>query len=97
MGTHQKKVYQYHLDADYRDVNGVPAIGAQLQALRIAAADPSSVHLTAQPGEPAEPCDCARLGAPKPAQAAAPSATATAPSRSRTAPALPTSPRRPPS
>ena len=54
MGTLQKKVYQYHLDADYRDVNGRPAIGAQLQALRIAAADPSSDHLVAQPGEPAD-------------------------------------------
>lgn len=58
MGTHQKKVYQYHLDADYRDINGRPAPGAQLQALRIAAADPSSAHLTAQPGQPVEPCDC---------------------------------------
>jgi hypothetical protein len=63
MGTHQKKVYQYHLNADYRDVNGHPAIGAQLQALRMAAADPSSLHLTAQPGEPAEPCECTRAGA----------------------------------
>jgi SNF2-related domain/Helicase conserved C-terminal domain len=63
MGTLQKKVYQYHLDADYRDIKGNPAIGAQLQALRIAAADPSSECLTAQPGEPAEPCECARAGA----------------------------------
>jgi SNF2 family DNA or RNA helicase len=31
----------------------------------MAAADPSSVHLTAQPGKPSEPCNCARLGAPK--------------------------------
>jgi len=63
MGTLQKKVYQYHLDADYRDIKGNPAIGAQLQALRIAAADPSSEHLVAQPGEPVEPCECARVGA----------------------------------
>src|ERR1051325_6280364 len=48
MGTHQKKVYQYHLEAEYVDVNGNPAIGAQLQALRLAAADPSSPLLTAQ-------------------------------------------------
>jgi hypothetical protein len=58
MGTLQKKVYQYHLEADYRDINGRPAIGAQLQALRIAAADPASPLLVAQPGEPAEPCEC---------------------------------------
>jgi hypothetical protein len=58
MGTLQKKVYQYHLDAEYRDLDGCPATGAQLQALRIAAADPSSDHLTAQPGEPVEPCEC---------------------------------------
>lgn len=63
MGTHQKKVYRYHLDAEYRDVNGNPAIGAQLQALRIAAADPSSELLTTQPGEPCETCDCAKAGA----------------------------------
>jgi hypothetical protein len=30
MGTLQKKVYECHLRADYRDVNGRPAIGAQL-------------------------------------------------------------------
>jgi len=63
MGTLQKKVYQYHLEAEYRDINGEPAVGAQLQALRIAAADPSSRHLTAQPGQPVELCDCARVGA----------------------------------
>jgi hypothetical protein len=63
MGSQQKKVYQYHLQAEYRDINGKPAIGAQLQALRIAAADPTSLHLTGQPGEPAEPCECTRVGA----------------------------------
>ena len=62
MGTLQKKVYRYHLDADYRDCKGNPAIGAQLQALRIAAADPSSEHLMAQPGEPTELCECVRSG-----------------------------------
>jgi len=63
MGTLQKKVYQYHLEADYRDVNGRPAIGAQLQALRIAAADPSSEHLVSQPGQPVETCECSNAGA----------------------------------
>jgi hypothetical protein len=58
MGTRQQKVYQYHLNADYRDKNGDPAMGAQLQALRMAAADPTSVHLERQPGEPAELCVC---------------------------------------
>ena len=65
MGTLQKKVYQYHLEAEYRDINGKPAIGAQLQALRMAAADPSSLHLTPQPGDPTERCDCTRMGAPE--------------------------------
>ena len=60
MGSLQKKVYQYHLQAEYRDINGKPAIGAQLQALRIAAADPSSLYLTAQLGGPAESSDCVR-------------------------------------
>jgi hypothetical protein len=63
MGSQQKKVYQYHLEAEYRDVNGKPAMGAQLQALRIAAADPSSSHLAAQSGEPVEPCECSSLSA----------------------------------
>src|ERR1051326_132713 len=63
MGTHQKKVYQYHLEAEYADVNGNPAIGAQLQALRIAAADPSSPLLTAQMGQPVESCECMNAGA----------------------------------
>jgi hypothetical protein len=62
MGSLQKKVYQYHLNAEYRDIKGQPAIGAQLQALRIAAADPSSLHLTTQPGEPVESCACSRQG-----------------------------------
>src|SRR5262249_18367785 len=58
MGSLQKQVYQYHLEAEYRDVNGQRAIGAQLQALRIAAADPSSSHLQRQPGEPVILCSC---------------------------------------
>ena len=44
-GTRQQKVYRYHLEAPYLDVNGDKAIGAQLQSLRIAAADPSSTCL----------------------------------------------------
>ena len=61
MRVHSKVLI--HLEAEYRDINGEPAVGAQLQALRIAAADPSSRHLTAQPGQPVELCDCARVGA----------------------------------
>jgi len=58
MGTWQKKVYQYHLDAVYLDINGREAVGARLQALRIAAADPTSPLLVQQPGEPTERCGC---------------------------------------
>lgn len=59
MGTNQMRVYKYHLDAKYTDINGRPATGAQLQALRIAAADPSATdHLHEQPGDPCEPCTC---------------------------------------
>lgn len=42
MGTLQKQVYQYHLQAAYVDKNGRPAVGAQLQSLRMASADPAS-------------------------------------------------------
>ena len=52
MGTLQADVYKYHLDCDYWDVNGDEAIDARLQALRMAAADPSSVHLKPQNGSP---------------------------------------------
>lgn len=41
-GTQQSRVYEYHLKANYMDKNGSPAIGAQLQALRSAAAAPQS-------------------------------------------------------
>jgi hypothetical protein len=58
MGTHQQRAYQYHLQANYVDCNGQKAIGAQLQALRTAAADPSSNHLQPQIGEPTEDCTC---------------------------------------
>ncbi|MDE2103518.1 MAG: DEAD/DEAH box helicase [Patescibacteria group bacterium] len=42
MGLYQAAAYQFHLKAKYQDVNGRPAIGAKLQALRIAAANPAS-------------------------------------------------------
>ncbi len=42
LGTLQSRVYEYHLNASYVDKNGFPAIGAQLQALRSAAAAPNS-------------------------------------------------------
>ncbi len=45
MGKFQAEVYRYHLEAKYRDHKGRPAIGAQLMALRIAAADPTSALL----------------------------------------------------
>ena len=45
MGKEQAAVYKFHIDARYLDKNGGPAIGAQLQALRIAAANPASEML----------------------------------------------------
>jgi hypothetical protein len=42
MGLGQAAAYQFHLKARYLDVNGRPAVGAKLQALRIAAANPAS-------------------------------------------------------
>lgn len=58
MGTQQRMVYQYHLECRYTDKNGAPAIGAQLQALRVAAADPTSPLLEAQYGTPRAACAC---------------------------------------
>jgi hypothetical protein len=58
MGTLQADVYKYHLDCIYVDKNGDEAIGARLQALRMAAADPSSLHLKDQPGHCVKPCRC---------------------------------------
>jgi hypothetical protein len=55
-GAEQRRVYQYHLDAEYLDINQKPALGAQLQALRIAAADASSPLLEPVPGGAYEPC-----------------------------------------
>lgn len=51
MGQAQAAVYKFHLDAEYKDVNGMPAIGAQLQALRIAAANPASALLQRPQGD----------------------------------------------
>lgn len=48
MGAEQAAVYKFHLEASYSDCNGKPAIGAQLQALRVAAANPCS-ELLARP------------------------------------------------
>jgi hypothetical protein len=56
LGTLQQQVYQYHLQADYRDKNGEKAVGAQLQALRMAAADPSSEHLQTVDGRNSRSC-----------------------------------------
>jgi hypothetical protein len=42
LGTEQAAVYRFHLKAKYTDKNGCPAIGAQLQALRVASANPVS-------------------------------------------------------
>lgn len=45
MGLQQRQVYQYHLNARYVDRHGKDAMGARLQALRIAAAAPHSLLL----------------------------------------------------
>lgn len=47
-GRQQAATYEYHLHARYLDRNRRPATGAQLQALRVAAAHPASPLLTAQ-------------------------------------------------
>ncbi|PWU21775.1 MAG: hypothetical protein C5B50_01055 [Verrucomicrobia bacterium] len=52
MGKAQAAVYRYHLDAEYLDKNGRPALGAKLQALRIIAANPSSCLLEYHPPGP---------------------------------------------
>ena len=57
LGVRQAAVYKFHLAAKYLDKNGKPAIGAKLQALRIAAASPTSALLVrpehdATPGSP---------------------------------------------
>jgi SNF2 family DNA or RNA helicase len=58
MGVEQAAVYKFHLTAKYRDKNGGPAIGAQLQALRVAAANSASALLIRPDGDgktPGEP------------------------------------------
>ena len=64
MGTLQADTYQYHLDCEYTDCNGEDAIGARLQALRMAAADPASAHLREQGGDPTKPCRCTKKPVP---------------------------------
>jgi hypothetical protein len=54
LGTEQAAVYRYHLKAKYLDKNGAPAIGAQLQALRVAAANPVSELLVRPYGDGTE-------------------------------------------
>ncbi|MEY2410581.1 MAG: hypothetical protein QOF48_3251 [Verrucomicrobiota bacterium] len=49
MGSEQARVYRYHLEGEYLDCNGKPAVGAQLQALRVAAAAPHSDLLKYSP------------------------------------------------
>ncbi len=67
MGTLQSKVYQYHLQAIYLDVNGDDALGARLQSLRQAAADPTCElplkHARAEDC-PTEDCRCTRKPVP---------------------------------
>lgn len=64
MGTLQSKVYAYHLNACYEDINGDDAIGARLQALRIAAADPTSPSLYNKEGGAREGCRCTKNPVP---------------------------------
>ncbi len=51
LGTEQAATYRYHLKAEYLDCNGKPAIGAKLQALRIATANPASGLLVRPRGD----------------------------------------------
>jgi hypothetical protein len=51
MGREQAAVYKFHLEANYIDRNGMPAVGAKLQALRIAAANPASRLLVRPHGD----------------------------------------------
>ena len=54
LGKEQADVYKFHLNAKYRDKNGGPAIGAQLQALRVAAANSASELLVRPYGDGTE-------------------------------------------
>jgi len=55
MGKEQAAIYKFHLDAVYLDCNGGPAVGAQLQALRVAAANPASQLLVRPEGDAKTP------------------------------------------
>ena len=58
LGTAQAETYRFHLLAKYTDKNGRPAMGAQLQALRVASANPCSEMLVRPTGDlrtPGEP------------------------------------------
>ena len=60
MGTEQRRVYSYHIKAQYLDKNLRNAPAAKLQALRQVAADPCTPNLEPKPGKPTEPCpECA--------------------------------------
>ena len=73
LGTRQQQVYRYHLEAPYLDVNGDHAIGARLQSLRIAAADPSSTCLPDKGALLVEvPCACRLPLGARPANRACP-------------------------
>jgi SNF2 family DNA or RNA helicase len=54
LGKEQAEVYSFHPRAKYRDKNGGPAIGAQLRALRVAAANSASELLVRPYGDGAE-------------------------------------------
>ena len=64
MGLGQAAAYQFHLKARYQDCNGRPAVGAKLQALRIAAANPAS-ELLINPEHVANPRFGVTPGAPR--------------------------------
>jgi predicted RNA methylase len=51
LGAEQASVYKFHLEAKYKDINGLPATGAKLQALRIAATNPASPLLHRPEGD----------------------------------------------
>ena len=52
MGRFQREVYRYHLEARYTDPDGRLTIGAQLQALRMAAVAPHAENLREIGGRP---------------------------------------------
>ena len=62
LGRDQQRVYAYHLNAPYLDRYGKPALGAKLQALRVAAADPTS-KLLKNFGQIQLKCQCVQVRA----------------------------------